>query len=183
MYIIIDNFDSFTYNIFQYMSELTDSPVKVFRNDSVTIEEIRTMAPDGIIISPGPGRPEGAGISKDVVSAFAGEVPILGVCLGHQVIGEVFGGEIVPAAEIVHGMSESVSHDGKGVFRNIPDGTSYTRYHSLAVNRETLPEVLEVSAVSKDGEIMGIRHREFVVEGVQFHPESIASGEPTDVPR
>lgn len=177
MYIIIDNFDSFTYNIVQYMSELTDSPIKVFRNDSVTIEEIRAMAPEGIIISPGPGRPEDAGISKDAVSAFAGEIPILGVCLGHQIIGEVFGGEIVPAAEIVHGMAEPISHDGKGVFRNIPDGARYTRYHSLAVNRETLPEVLEVSAVSKDGEIMGLRHREFVVEGVQFHPESIASEE------
>ncbi len=175
MYLIIDNFDSFTYNIFQYMSELTDSPVKVFRNNSVTIEEIRAMAPDGIILSPGPGRPEDAGISKDVVSAFAGKIPILGVCLGHQVIGAAFGGEVIPAGRIVHGMAEPISHDGKGVFRNLPAVITCTRYHSLAVDRKTLPEILEISASSEDGEIMGIRHREFIVEGVQFHPESISS--------
>ena len=177
MYLIIDNFDSFTYNIFQYMSELTDSPVKVVRNDSVTIDEIRAMRPEGIIISPGPGRPEDAGISKDAVSVFAGEIPIMGVCLGHQVIGEAFGGKIVPSAKIVHGMVEPISHDGKGLFRNISPMVKYTRYHSLAVDRKALPEILEISAFSEDGEIMGVRHREFVVEGVQFHPESISSEE------
>lgn len=175
MYIIIDNYDSFTYNIFQYMSELTDSPVKVLRNDSVTVKDIRAMQPEGIIISPGPGRPEDAGISLEVVSAFAGEVPIMGVCLGHQVIGAAFGGKVIPAGRIVHGMAEPISHDGKGVFRNLPAVITCTRYHSLAVDRKTLPEILEISASSEDGEIMGIRHREFIVEGVQFHPESISS--------
>jgi len=175
MYLIIDNFDSFTYNIFQYLTELTDIPVKVYRNDSISLEEIKNMNPKGIIISPGPGRPANAGISVDVVRTFAGQIPILGVCLGHQVIGEVFGGEIISAKRIVHGMVEPVSNDGRGLFRNISPSVDCTRYHSLAINKETLPSILEVSASTADGEIMGVRHKEFIVEGVQFHPESIAS--------
>jgi len=177
MYLIIDNFDSFTYNVYQFMTELTDLPVEVYRNDSITIEQIRALNPDGIIISPGPGRPEGAGISKEVVKTFAGEIPILGICLGHQVIGEVFGGEIISASRIVHGMVEAVSHDGKGLFRNTTAQINCTRYHSLAINREKLPDDLEITATTADGEIMGVRHKTFIVEGVQFHPESIASEE------
>ncbi|MDA3810429.1 MAG: bifunctional anthranilate synthase component II/anthranilate phosphoribosyltransferase [Spirochaetaceae bacterium] len=177
MYLIIDNFDSFTYNIFQYLTELTESPVKVCRNDSISLIEISEMSPKGIIISPGPGRPCDAGISMDVVRTFAGKIPILGVCLGHQVIGEVFGGDIVSAARIVHGMVESVTNDGRGIFRNVSPSINCTRYHSLAIKKDSLPPVLEVSAYTADGEIMGVRHKEFVIEGVQFHPESIASEE------
>jgi anthranilate synthase/phosphoribosyltransferase len=177
MYLIIDNFDSFTYNIFQYLTEMTEIPVKVYRNDSISLDEIKSMNPKGIIISPGPGRPVDAGISMDAVRAFAGKIPILGVCLGHQVIGEVFGGEIVSAQRIVHGMVEAVTHDGKGLFRNIPSVFNCTRYHSLAINREKLPAVLEITGTTADGEIMGVRHKEYIVEGVQFHPESIASEE------
>ncbi|MBI9100736.1 MAG: bifunctional anthranilate synthase component II/anthranilate phosphoribosyltransferase, partial [Spirochaetaceae bacterium] len=177
MYLIIDNFDSFTYNIFQFMTELTEIPIKVYRNDSISIEQIREMNPKGIIISPGPGRPEDAGISLEVVRTFAGKIPILGVCLGHQVIGEVFGGDIISAERIVHGMVEPVSHDGRGIFRNVTPSINCTRYHSLAINKETLPPLLEVSAFTDDGEIMGVRHKEYIVEGVQFHPESIASEE------
>jgi anthranilate synthase/phosphoribosyltransferase len=177
MYLIIDNFDSFTYNVYQFMTELTDQVVKVIRNDSITVEEIRQMNPQGIIISPGPGRPEDAGVSMDVVREFAGKIPILGVCLGHQVIGEVFGGDIVSAARIVHGMVESVEHDGKGLFRNVSPAIGCTRYHSLAIKRETCPVDLEITASTADGEIMGVRHKKFILEGVQFHPESIASEE------
>ncbi len=177
MYLIIDNFDSFTYNVYQFMTELTDIPVEVHRNDSITIDQIREMNPEGIIISPGPGRPEGAGISKALVKTFAGDIPILGICLGHQVIGEVFGGEIVSAARIVHGMVEPVKNDGRGIFRNVSPEINCTRYHSLAINKDTLPTELEVSAYTADGEIMAVRHKEFIVEGVQFHPESIASEE------
>lgn len=175
MYLIIDNFDSFTYNIYQLMTELTDKDIKVIRNDAITIDEIRVLNPEGLIISPGPGRPDGAGISMEVIRTFAGKIPILGVCLGHQAIGEVFGGEIISAARIVHGMVEPVSHEGRGLFRNVSSPLDCTRYHSLAINKETLPDCLEITATSADGEIMGVRHKEFVVEGVQFHPESIAS--------
>ncbi len=177
MYIIIDNFDSFTYNIYQFLTELTECEIKVFRNDSITVWEIEKLNPLGIIISPGPGKPCDAGISSEVVRIFAGRVPILGICLGHQVIGEVFGGNIVSAGRIVHGEVDSVTNDGRGIFRNLPNTTDFTRYHSLAVDRDSLPDDLEISAVAGDGEIMGIRHKEFIVEGVQFHPESIASRE------
>ncbi|MBB6481916.1 bifunctional anthranilate synthase component II/anthranilate phosphoribosyltransferase [Spirochaeta isovalerica] len=177
MILLIDNFDSFTYNVYQFLTELTDIPVEVHRNNAISIEDIREMNPHAIIISPGPGRPEDAGISMETVRTFAGKIPILGVCLGHQVIGEVFGGKIIPAARIVHGMVEPVSHDGKGVFRNLSAPLNCTRYHSLAIEEKSLPAELEITARTPDGEIMGVRHRDYVVEGVQFHPESIASEE------
>jgi anthranilate synthase/phosphoribosyltransferase len=175
MYLIIDNFDSFTYNVYQVLSTLTDKPVKVIRNDAITVEQIAAMAPEGIIISPGPGRPEEAGVSVAAIRAFAGKIPILGICLGHQAIGYAFGGEIVQAARIVHGKTEEIRIDGRGLFRNIPSPAVYTRYHSLVIEPSSLPAELEITANSMDGEIMGVRHRELLVEGVQFHPESIAS--------
>ena len=175
MYVIIDNYDSFTYNLFQYVSALTDKEVRVFRNDRVTVAELEALAPDGIIISPGPGRPEDAGVSVDAVRHFAGRAPVLGVCLGHQAIGYAFGGTIAGAGNIVHGKTDTISLDGRGLFRGVPSPSVFTRYHSLVVQRDTLPEGFEVTATSPDGEVMGIRHRDWVVEGVQFHPESIAS--------
>ena len=175
MYVIIDNYDSFTYNLFQYVSALTDEEVRVFRNDRVTVAEIEALAPEGIIISPGPGRPEDAGVSVETVRHFAGSTPLLGVCLGHQAIGQAFGGTIAGARNIVHGKTDTISLDGRGLFRGVPSPSVFTRYHSLVVQRDTLPEGFEVTATSPDGEVMGIRHREWVVEGVQFHPESIAS--------
>ena len=175
MYVIIDNYDSFTYNLFQYVSALTDKEVRVFRNDRVTVAELEALAPDGIIVSPGPGRPEDAGVSVDAVRHFAGRTPVLGVCLGHQAIGYAFGGTIAGAGNIVHGKTDSISLDGRGLFRGVPSPSVFTRYHSLVVQRDTLPEGFEVTATSPDGEVMGIRHTEWVVEGVQFHPESIAS--------
>jgi anthranilate synthase/phosphoribosyltransferase len=175
MYIIIDNYDSFTYNLYQYLCELTPEPVEVFRNDRIDIKKIEELAPSGIIISPGPGTPLDAGVSVDVVKHFAGKIPILGVCLGHQCIGHAFGAEIVGAARIVHGKVENMSLDGRGLFRNLPKIASFTRYHSLAIKQGTLPPEFEITATAEDGEIMGIRHKEFELEGVQFHPESIAS--------
>lgn len=175
MYLIIDNFDSFTYNVSQVLASLSDRQVRVVRNDAISLGQIEEMDPEGIIISPGPGRPAEAGISIEVIRRFAGKIPILGVCLGHQAIGEAFGGKIVQAQRIVHGKTDAVSHDGKGLFRNIPSPSSFARYHSLAIEAESLPECLEVSARASDGEIMGVRHRQYLVEGVQFHPESIAS--------
>ena len=175
MYVIIDNYDSFTYNLFQYVSALTDEEVRVFRNDRVTVAELEALAPRGIIISPGPGRPEDAGVSVETVRHFAGSTPLLGVCLGHQAIGQAFGGTIVGARNIVHGKTDTISLDGRGLFRGVPSPSVFTRYHSLVVQADTLPEGFEVTATSPDGEVMGIRHREWVVEGVQFHPESIAS--------
>ena len=175
MYVIIDNYDSFTYNLFQYVSALTDKEVRVFRNDRVTVAELEALAPEGIIISPGPGRPEDAGVSVDTVRRFAGSTPLLGVCLGHQAIGYAFGGTIAGAGNIVHGKTDSISLDGRGLFRGVPSPSVFTRYHSLVVQRDTLPDGFEVTATSPDGEVMGIRHTEWVVEGVQFHPESIAS--------
>ena len=175
MYVIIDNYDSFTYNLFQYLSAITPSEVQVFRNDRVTVAELEQLQPQGIVISPGPGRPESAGISIEVVRHFAGKVPLLGVCLGHQVIGHAFGANIVGAARIVHGKTDQISLDGRGLFRSIPSPSEFTRYHSLVVQRDTIPAQFEVTANSPDGEVMGIRHREWIVEGVQFHPESIAS--------
>jgi anthranilate synthase/aminodeoxychorismate synthase-like glutamine amidotransferase len=172
MLLLIDNYDSFTYNLYQYLGEL-GAHVEVVRNDAITLEDIETMAPERIIISPGPGTPDDAGISKDVIRCFAGKMPILGVCLGHQCIGEVFGGVVEGAGEIKHGKVSSITHDGRGVFAGLPSPIEATRYHSLAIRPDTVPNVLEVSARSETGVIMGVRHRELVVEGVQFHPESI----------
>jgi anthranilate synthase/phosphoribosyltransferase len=175
MIVIIDNYDSFTHNLYQYLCELTDEPVKVYRNDKITVDALEAMAPAGVVISPGPGRPEDAGISVEVIRRLAGKVPILGVCLGHQAIGHAFGARIVQAKRIVHGKTEPMRLDGRGLFRGMPPSPRFTRYHSLAIERESLPAELEVTATSEDGEIMGVRHTEYVVEGIQFHPESIAS--------
>jgi len=173
MYAIIDNYDSFTHNLYQYLREMTDVPVEVYRNDRITVEELEKMKPAGIVISPGPGRPEEAGISMELIRRLAGAVPILGVCLGHQAFGAAFGGRVVAARRIVHGKAEDITLDGRGLFRGLPRLAKFTRYHSLAVERESLPAELEVTATAADGEIMGIRHRELLVEGVQFHPESV----------
>jgi anthranilate synthase component 2 len=169
--LMIDNYDSFTWNLVQYLGEL-GADVKVFRNDEIAATAIAAMKPEGIVISPGPCTPSEAGISIAVVREFAGKIPILGVCLGHQAIGQAFGGEIVHAGRVVHGKTSTISHSGFGVFRGLPSPFVATRYHSLAIRRATLPKCLEVIAESEDGEIMGVRHREFAVEGVQFHPES-----------
>jgi anthranilate synthase/phosphoribosyltransferase len=175
MTLIIDNYDSFTYNLYQILSEISPGPVRVVRNDRVTLEEIQAMKPDRLVVSPGPGRPEKAGISEAAILAFAGRIPILGVCLGHQAIGHAFGGTIRGARRIVHGKAEEMTMDGRGLFRNIPTPASFTRYHSLVIDRDNLPGELEVTATSRDGEIMGVRHRSYPLEGIQFHPESIAS--------
>jgi anthranilate synthase/phosphoribosyltransferase len=177
MIAIIDNYDSFTYNIFQEVAVLTDEEVRVFRNDKITLSGLESLAPSRIILSPGPGNPGDAGICLEVVRRFAGEIPILGVCLGHQVIAEALGGRIVSAGRVVHGKVEKIKLDGRGLFRNLAGETSFTRYHSLAVEKASLPDCLEITARSEDGEIMGLRHREYLVEGVQFHPESMGSGE------
>lgn len=172
MLLMIDNYDSFTYNLVQYLGELGEE-VKVLRNDEITLEGIEQLAPARIVISPGPCTPDEAGISVPLVRHFAGTVPILGVCLGHQAIGQALGGRIVHAQQLMHGKTSAIYHDGRGVFRGLPDAFTATRYHSLAIERASLPGCLEVSAWSGDGEIMGVRHKELAVEGVQFHPESI----------
>jgi anthranilate synthase/aminodeoxychorismate synthase-like glutamine amidotransferase len=172
--LLIDNYDSFTYNLFQYLGELGQH-VDVHRNDQITIDECIGLAPSHVVISPGPGNPDDAGISRDVVRAFAGTTPVLGVCLGHQCIYEVFGGSVDSAGEILHGKISSIHHDGKGVFKGLPDGYKACRYHSLAGTPETQPQVLDITARTDSGVIMGVRHREFTVEGVQFHPESIGT--------
>ena len=172
MLLLIDNYDSFTYNLVQYLGELGEE-VKVLRNDEITLEGIEQLAPARIVISPGPCTPNEAGISVPLVRRFAGKVPILGVCLGHQSIGQALGGKIVHARQLMHGKTSAIHHDGRGVFRGLPDAFTATRYHSLAIERASLPDSLEVSAWSGDGEIMGVRHKELAVEGVQFHPESI----------
>jgi anthranilate synthase component 2 len=172
MILLIDNYDSFTYNLFQYMSELGGT-VKVIRNDKATVEELLAMGPERVVISPGPGTPADGGVSIDLINALAGEVPVLGVCLGHQCIGEAFGGKVAGAGEIMHGKASSVDHDGKGVFKGLPNPLEVIRYHSLAIVPESVPGQLEVTARSESGVIMGVRHREFPVEGIQFHPESI----------
>lgn len=179
MLIVIDNYDSFTYNLVQYLGELAvDFPVadqiQVFRNDKITLDEVKALKPDGIVISPGPGRPEDAGISLKLIEELAPNYPILGVCLGHQSIGQVFGGKIVSAPELMHGKTSQVSHRGVGVFRGLDNPMTATRYHSLIIERDTIPDVLEITAWVEDGTIMGVQHRNFPhVEGVQFHPESI----------
>jgi anthranilate synthase component 2 len=172
MLLMIDNYDSFTWNLVQYLGELGEE-VKVLRNDEITLEGIEQLAPARIVISPGPCTPDEAGISVPLVRHFAGTVPILGVCLGHQAIGQALGGRIVHAKQLMHGKTSAIYHDGRGVFRGLPDAFTATRYHSLAIERARLPGCLEVSAWSGDGEIMGVRHKELAVEGVQFHPESI----------
>ena len=172
--VLIDNYDSFTYNLYQYLAEL-GAEVKVFRNDQVTLDEIRALEPDHVVISPGPGDPDDAGISRDVIREFAGKVPVLGVCLGHQCIFDVYGGTVAGAGEIKHGKTSTIEHDGEGVFREIPERFNAVRYHSLAGTPETLPEELKVTARSESGVIMGVRHKTLKVEGVQFHPESIAT--------
>jgi anthranilate synthase/aminodeoxychorismate synthase-like glutamine amidotransferase len=174
--LMIDNYDSFTYNLVQYLGVL-GSEVEVHRNDKITLDEIETMKPERIVISPGPGTPQSAGITISMIERFHPKVPILGVCLGHQAIGAAFGGRVLHAARIMHGKTSEISHDGKGVFRDLPDPITATRYHSLAVERKSLPSCLEVSAEAEDGEIMGLRHREYPVEGIQFHPESILTKE------
>jgi anthranilate synthase/aminodeoxychorismate synthase-like glutamine amidotransferase len=172
MILMIDNYDSFTYNLVQYLGEL-GAELKVYRNDQITIDEIKKLTPNQIIISPGPGAPKDAGISEAVIREFSGQLPILGVCLGHQAIGEVFGGHIVRAARIMHGKTSPILHDNKTIFAGLPNPFPATRYHSLIVEKESLPACLEISAWTKEGEIMGLRHKEFKIEGVQFHPESI----------
>jgi anthranilate synthase/aminodeoxychorismate synthase-like glutamine amidotransferase len=173
MIIMIDNYDSFTYNLVQYLMEFGEE-IEVYRNDKITIKQIEKLSPAKIVISPGPGSPENAGISCEVIKHFTGKIPILGVCLGMQAIGYVFGGKIVKATALMHGKTSQIYHDEKGVFKNISNPFTATRYHSLAVERTSLPSTLEISAWTKeDDEIMGLRHKEYKVEGVQFHPESI----------
>ena len=176
MFFVLDNYDSFTYNLVQYLGEL-GADVIVSRNDRISVEEIENSRPDRILISPGPCTPHEAGISLDVIKHFAGRVPLLGVCLGHQAIGEAFGGKVIRAANLMHGKTSSVEHDGKTIFRDIPSPMTATRYHSLIVEEKSLPKELEISATCHDRDgtrvIMGLRHRKFPVEGVQFHPESV----------
>ena len=172
MLLMIDNYDSFTYNLVQYLGELGED-VRVFRNDEITLEGVAQLKPARIVISPGPCTPNEAGISVPLIKELAGKIPILGVCLGHQAIGQAFGGRIVHAKELMHGKTSTIRHDRRGVFQGLPDAFTATRYHSLAIERPSLPGALEVSAWTDDGEIMGVRHRELAVEGVQFHPESI----------
>jgi anthranilate synthase/aminodeoxychorismate synthase-like glutamine amidotransferase len=172
MVLLIDNYDSFTYNLAQYLGELGEE-VQVVRNDKITVEEVERLRPARIVISPGPCTPTEAGISCQVISRLAGRIPILGVCLGHQCIGAAFGGKIVRAGRLMHGKTSLIRHDERTVYRNLPNPFEATRYHSLLVERESLPACLEVSAETAEGEIMGLRHREHLLEGVQFHPESI----------
>ena len=177
MLLVIDNYDSFTYNLVQYLGELGQT-VEVRRNNQVTLDEIETdLRPERIVISPGPGTPDDAGISLGVIDRFSGKIPLLGVCLGHQAMGQAFGGRVIRAPELMHGKASEVSHDGKTIFAGLSDNFQAGRYHSLIVGRETLPSCLEVSASTKEGIIMGLRHRELKVEGVQFHPESILTSE------
>jgi para-aminobenzoate synthetase component 2 len=180
MILMIDNYDSFTYNLVQYLGEL-GADVRVYRNDQTTVSEIERLAPEKIVISPGPCTPREAGVSCEVIRHFAGRVPLLGVCLGHQCIGEVFGGEIVRAPSLFHGKTSMIYHDGRTIFQGLPRPFEATRYHSLVIRRETLPACLELSAETDDGVIMGVRHRELPIEGVQFHPESILTREGKNV--
>jgi anthranilate synthase component 2/para-aminobenzoate synthetase component 2 len=182
MLLMIDNYDSFTYNLVQYLMEL-GAEVRVARNDAVTLDEIAAMRPSGIVISPGPRTPEYAGISVSLVQRFAAEIPILGVCLGHQAVGVAFGGAIAPARRIMHGKTSAIAHDGQGIYQGLPNPFEATRYHSLVIREEGLPDCLEITAHSDDGEIMGFRHRELPVEGIQFHPESILTATGKDLLR
>lgn len=170
--LVIDNYDSFVYNLVQYLGELGAEPI-VVRNDAKSIAELDDLAPDGVLISPGPGRPDDAGVSLAAIEHFAGERPIFGVCLGHQCMGQLYGGDVIRAPELMHGKTSFIRHEDVGVFTGLPNPLEATRYHSLIVDRETLPAELEITAESNDGLIMGMRHRDLDVEGVQFHPESI----------
>ena len=182
MLLMIDNYDSFTYNLVQYFQELGEE-VRVYRNDALSVEEVGRLKPSAIVISPGPCTPNEAGISVPVIQKFAGKIPILGVCLGHQSIGQAFGGKIVRAARVMHGKTSMIHHDKKAIFEKIPDPFEATRYHSLVIEKESLPPSLEITAWTDDGEIMGVRHKEKLVEGIQFHPESILTIEGKNILR
>jgi anthranilate synthase component 2 len=171
---MIDNYDSFTYNLVQYFGELGED-VRTFRNDEITLDEIHALKPDRICLSPGPCSPKEAGICVDLLQQFAGKLPILGVCLGHQAVGEAFGGKVIRAQQVMHGKTSPISHTGVGVFKDLPNPFTVIRYHSLAIERASIPACLEITAWTEDGEIMGVRHKEYDIEGVQFHPESILS--------
>ena len=176
MLLVIDNYDSFTFNLVQYLGELGEE-IQVFRNDTISVSDISRLAPDRIVISPGPGRPENSGVIIEAIRSFAGKIPILGVCLGHQAIGAAFGGDVVLAPILMHGKTSGIYHDGQTIFRSLARPFTATRYHSLMVSRDRLPDCLEISAHTDDGVIMGLRHRQFPLEGVQFHPESILTNE------
>jgi len=180
MLLVIDNYDSFTYNLVQYFGELGADP-QVRRNDAITPEEVEKLKPKKIVISPGPWRPQDAGISMELIRRLGSRIPLLGVCLGHQCIGEVYGGKVVRAGRLMHGKTSPIQHDGKGVFAKLPNPFEATRYHSLIVEKESVPSCLQVSAETAEGEIMGLRHKEYPVHGVQFHPESILSKEGKDL--
>ena len=176
MILVIDNYDSFTYNLVQYLGEL-GAELQTYRNDKITINEIKKLSPEKILISPGPGYPKDAGISISLIKEFAGKIPILGVCLGHQAIGEAFGGKIVSAKRFMHGKTSQIHHDGKTIFKGLPNPFPATRYHSLLVEKASLPDCLEISAWTDKDEIMGLRHKKYTIEGIQFHPESILTTE------
>ncbi|MFQ5597053.1 MAG: anthranilate synthase component II [Nitrospiria bacterium] len=182
MLLVIDNYDSFTYNLVQYLGELGWA-IEVHRNDRISLQEIEEKTPEKIVISPGPGTPKTAGISIEVVKTFGGKIPILGVCLGHQAIGEAFGGEVVRADRLMHGKTSMIHHDGQTVYQNLPSPFEATRYHSLILKKENLPALFDVSAWTDEGEVMGIRHHSLLIEGVQFHPESILTGVGMDLLR
>ena len=182
MLLLIDNYDSFTYNLFQYLSELGEE-VQVVRNDKITLDEIEAISPERIVISPGPGTPDDAGISIDVIKQFGGRIPLLGVCLGHQCIGQAYGGTVAHAGEIKHGKTSDIHHENVGVFAGLPNPFPAIRYHSLAVSPDDIPDCLEITARTENGIIMGLRHREYAVEGVQFHPESILTSVGKDLLR
>ena len=182
MILVIDNYDSFTYNLVQYLGEL-GADLKVYRNDKITVEQIKKMNPERIVISPGPGRPEDAGISVSLIKELAGKIPILGVCLGHQAIGYAYGGKIIQAKELMHGKTSQIYHDKKDIFKSLTNPFEATRYHSLVIDRKTLPECLEVTAWTKDKEIMGVKHKKLALWGVQFHPESILTKSGMDILR
>lgn len=180
MILIIDNYDSFTYNLVHIVAQHTED-YKVIRNDALTMDEVRELNPDRILISPGPGRPADAGITEPVIKELGAETPILGVCLGHQAIGEVFGGRVIHAPKLMHGKTSLINHDKKSVFKNIPDKFTATRYHSLILDPNQIPDELEISARSDDDVIMGLRHRDYPIEGIQFHPESILTTEGSNI--
>jgi anthranilate synthase/aminodeoxychorismate synthase-like glutamine amidotransferase len=180
--LLIDNYDSFTYNLYQYLGEL-DAEVRVVRNDVLTVDQALALDPRAVVISPGPGTPDQAGISLELIRRAAGRVPLLGVCLGHQALGQAFGGRVVRAPKLMHGKTSEIHHDGRTVFAGVPQAFTATRYHSLVVARETVPDCLEISAWTTDGIVMGLRHREHRLEGVQFHPESILTGAGKDLLR